>query len=98
MKRFGVVFKSSELSEMDKNMNSRKEDEVNSSWKHLELHSSHQLKLSEMEKNMNSRQGDKDKDAGPSSENQVPLGDKKTMAVETNMEAFLILVFLVLCN
>ena len=51
-----------------------------------------------MEKNMNSRQGDKDKDAGPSSENQVPLGDKKTMAVETNMEAFLTLVFLVLCN
>lgn len=31
MKRFGVVFKSSELSEMDKNMNSRNEDEVNSS-------------------------------------------------------------------
>lgn len=62
---------------MDKNMNSRKEDEVNSSWKHLELHLSHQLELSEMEKNMNSRQGDEDKDPRPSSENQVPLGDKK---------------------
>ena len=55
-------------------------------------------KLSEMEKNMNSRQGDEAKDPGPSSENQVPLDDKKTMAVETNMEAFLTLVFLVLCN
>ena len=55
-------------------------------------------KLSEMEKNMNSRQGDEDKDPGPSSENQVLLGDKKPMAVETNMEAFLTLVVLVLCN